>query len=441
MPKEFVKYFRGNIDVIHPIACGIDVHSKFLVAVICIHTDPTKNPKYFKKRFSLFTGDLRCLLEWLKSFNCYYVCMESTGVYWCPVYNILEEEMSEVRIVNPKWVKAVKGEKDDTKDAAWICNKYRLGETRGSYIPNRTIRELRSYQRLKVKYIQARAADKNRIINVLTKNNYKLDMVFSSVHGVSSTKIINLILSDEPYTDEDVLKCVHRRCRASSEDILKAVDGIEMTSTEKARLQIIQKHIESLNDLINELDEKIDELLSADEYQPYIEWLCTIPGIKLETAKKIIAEIGIDMSVFSSASKLSLWAGLAPGRNESAGVKHNVHVTKGGKYLKPILVEAAWAAVKSKDPYYRTKYEILSQRIGKKRAIVAIARKILVSIWHMFTQKEPWSPKDANEDHVPMSLSQRRALSRLNAAACELEALGLGSIRIISEDTGEILNG
>lgn len=409
------------IDVVLPVACGVDVHKRFIVAVLCDATDPL-HPVYHKKRFSTFTCSLREFRDWLLSYDCRHVCMESTGQYWRPVFNILESDMEEVRIVHPKWVKAVQDEKDDEKDAMWICNKYRHGDTKKSLIPPYVIRELRTLTRLRKKRVEQITEEKNRMINILTSKNYKLDMVFSTIAAKSAQKIIDLLISDKPYTEEDILRCVHKRCRASKEEILQACDGIELGSVDRLVLEELRDNIQFTEQQIRKLDEKIDKLVQP--YEEQIELLMSVPGIGREAAIKIIAEIGNDMGQFKTAARLTRWAGLVPGRHESAGKKSSVHITKGGKYLKPVLVQCAWAAIKAQSPYYRFKINGIAGRQGKKRAIIAIARKMLISIWAMLKDGTVWHPKDMDAAGRPRELNLRNTKRKFKTAIQNLRDLG-----------------
>lgn len=423
-PKGEKSDFKGTLDELHDTACGVDLHKNFLVAVLCVVINGKE--EFYKYRCSTYTNSLRDFAAWLISHGCYHICMESTGCYWVPIYNVLAPYMAEVRIVNPKWVKAVKGEKDDTKDARWICNKYRHGETRGSYIPDIEIRDLRILTRLRKKYIQQRSADRNRLINILTRHNYKLDMVFSDIHGTSATRIITLLTSGKPYTDKQILACVDKRCKAKPEDILEACQGVEFTARTLEILKTLQDSAADKDKRIHQLNNEISHVLSSQKYKDVMYYLMTVPGINTRAAEVIIAELGIDMSVWPRHSVLCKWAGLAPGSNESAGHKYNKHIVKGGKYLKPVLVQCAWAAVKSNDPYYKLKFQAIANRQGKKRAIIAIARKMLVSIYHMLSDKnnlKKWCPKDMNEKHIPSDVSVTKAKTKLKTALAECQAV------------------
>lgn len=382
------------MEVIYSKACGVDVHKRFIIAVIC--DSSSANPKYIRKRFSTFNNQLIAFKNWLIEHDCQNVCMESTGKYYVPVYNALEGFISNVVVANPKWVRAIKGEKDDNKDAKWIADLFKLGLVKSSYIPSKDIRILREFTRYQYKLINTRSSEKNRFQNALTVGNCKIDMVFSDVFGKSASSIINLILANDTYTSEEILSKVHGRCKASHEDILSAIDGVTLDAHQKARIEIVKNHMEYVNSLLYEIQKHIDEMIVG--YENYIQLLCTIPGVDRKSAITIISEIGVDMSQWSSHHKLASWAGLAPGYNESAGKKKSVKISRAGVYLKPCLVQVAHAAVKDKDyDYYANKFNKISKRRGKKRAIIAIARKILVAIYHMLKTGEVFNPSDMTD--------------------------------------------
>ena len=382
------------MEVIYSKACGVDVHKRFIIAVIC--DSSSANPKYIRKRFSTFNNQLIAFKNWLIEHDCQNVCMESTGKYYVPVYNALEGFISNVVVANPKWVRAIKGEKDDNKDAKWIADLFKLGLVRSSYIPSKDIRILREFTRYQYKLINTRSSEKNRFQNALTVGNCKIDMVFSDVFGKSASSIINLILANDTYTSEEILSKVHGRCKASHEDILSAIDGVTLDAHQKARIEIVKNHMEYVDSLLCKIQKHIDEMIVG--YENYIQLLCTIPGVDRKSAITIISEIGVDMSQWSSHHKLASWAGLAPGCNESAGKKKSVKISRAGVYLKPCLVQVAHAAVKDKDyDYYANKFNKISKRCGKKRAIIAIARKILVAIYHMLKTGEVFNPSDMTD--------------------------------------------
>ena len=418
--------------VIYPKACGVDVHKSFIVAVICDSTGQTT--KYFKKRFSTFNNSLIQFREWLKENDCQNVCMESTGKYYIPVYNALEGYISNVVVANPKWVAVIKGEKDDDKDAKWIADLFKLGIVRSSFIPEKDFRILRELTRYIYKLTCMKSSEKNRFINALTVGNCKLDMVFTDAFGKSSQDIIDIIMNNENFSDEDIIGCLRKNCKSSQEDILSSVNGITFTFEQKLRIKFIKDHIEYLTNQINNLRELVNNLVTP--YENYINLLMTIPGVDRNSAITILSEIGNDMTPFSSHYRLVSWAGLAPGCNESAGKKKSVKISRAGVYLKPCLVEVAQAAVKDKtNTYYANKFEIISKRRGKKRATIAIARKILVAIYHMFSTGEVWNPKDLASNET--SDKDRLKYTKNNFKQSLKQLLSLG---LTEEELLEIVN-
>ena len=420
------------MEVIYSKACGVDVHKSFIVAVICDSTSIT--PKYYKKRFSTFNNDLVKFRNWLIDNDCQNVCMESTGKYYIPVYNALENHISNVVVANPKWVKAIKGEKDDNKDAKWIADLFKLGIVRSSFIPSKNFRILRELTRYLYKLTCNRTSEKNRFTNSLTVGNCKLDMVFSDIFGKSSQSIIQNILDNDSFSDDDIINCLRKNCKSSHEDILSAISGINFTYEQKLRIKLIKDHIDYLTNEINNLRDIIDNLVAP--YENYINLLMTIPGIDRNSAITILSEIGIDMSEFSSHYKLTSWAGLAPGCNESAGKKKSVKISRAGVYLKPCLVEVAHCAVKDKtNTYYANKFNKISKRRGKKRAYIAIARKILVAIYHMLLTGEVWNPRDLASNET--SDKDRLKYNKNNFKQSLKQLLSLG---LTSDELLEIVN-
>ena len=420
------------MQVIYEKACGVDVHKDFIVAVICDST--STKPKYLKKRFSTFNNELKRFREWLKANDCDNVCMESTGKYYIPVYNALEGYISNVVVANPKWVAVIKGEKDDNKDAKWIADLFKLGLVRSSFIPEKDFRTLRELTRYIYKLTCMKSSEKNRFINALTVGNCKLDMVFTDVFGKSSQDIVDIIINNESFSDEDIIGCLRKNCKSSQEDILSSVNGITFTFEQKLRIKSIKDHIDYLTNQINNLRELVDNLVAP--YENYINLLMTIPGVDRNSAITIISEISNDMSQFSSHYRLVSWAGLAPGCNESAGKKKSVKISRAGVYLKPCLVEVAHCAVKDKtNTYYANKFEKISKRRGKKRATIAIARKILVAIYHMFSTGEVWNPKDLASNET--SDKDRLKYTKNNFKQSLKQLLSLG---LTEEELLEIVN-
>lgn len=362
--------------VVFPTCCGVDVHKSFLVATIIKTQQDSLQPSYQKKRFSTFNSDLNRFADWLHENDCLDVCMESTGKYWVPVFNILEKRGIRVVIANPKWVKAVKGNKDDTKDSKWIGDLFRIGLVKSSFIPDKDIRILRELTRYRYKLTSMRSSEKNRFQNAFTVCNVALDSVVSDMFGKSATAITDYLTSDEDFDAQHCVSLLQRSLKKKADDVLQSIEGYEITAEQKTRIGIVRDHLHYIDALIERIDICINTMV--DKYEGYIVLLRTIPGVDRSSAITILSEVGVDMTQFGSSKRLCCWAGLTPGNNESAGKKKSVRISRAGVYLKPALVQAAHAAVKDKDsPYYAVKYENISKRRGKKRAIIAIARMIL----------------------------------------------------------------
>lgn len=410
--------------VVYQICCGVDVHKSFLVATI-IKTTSGVQPSYHKKRFSTFNNSILEFKKWLLDNSCRDVCMESTGKYWVPVFNLLEDEIN-VTIANPKWVKAVKGNKDDTKDSKWIGDLFRLGLVPGSYIPCKPIRILREFMRYRYKLTSNRSSEKNRFQNALTVCNVALDSAVSDIFGKSATSVIDYLLKqpDNSINHEEISSRLLGSLKKKSERVIRSIEGHQVTDAQKYRMRLVHAHMDYITSTISDLDAVIN--LMVEPYENTIQLLCTIPGVNRKNAITIISEIGTDMTQFSNSKRLCCWAGLTPGNNESAGKKKSVRITRAGVYLKPALVQAAHAAVRStRSPYYKVKYERIMKRRGKKRAIIAVARMILTAIYHMLSTGEEWNPTDLYKIDMPEPLKNKQKEKAIKQAKKLLITEGL----------------
>ena len=412
------------VKVVYQTCCGVDVHKSFLVATI-IKTTSGVQPSYQKKRFSTFNNSILEFKKWLLDNSCRDVCMESTGKYWVPVFNLLEDEIN-VTIANPKWVKAVKGNKDDTKDSKWIGDLFRLGLVPGSYIPCKPIRILREFTRYRYKLTSCKSSEKNRFQNALTICNVALDSVVSDIFGKSATSVIDYLLKqpDNSINHEEISSRLLRSLKKKSESVIESIEGYQMTDAQKYRMRLVHAHMDYITSTISDIDSMIDSLV--EPYENAVQLLCTIPGVDRSSAITILSEIGTDMTQFSNSKRLCCWAGLTPGNNESAGKKKSVRITRAGVYLKPALVQAAHAAVKSnKSPYYKAKYERIMKRRGKKRAIIAVARMILTAVYHMLSTGEAWNPTDLYKIDMPEPLKNKQKEKAVKQAMKLLIAEGI----------------
>ncbi len=416
---------------VYQICCGVDVHKSFLVATI-IKTTSGLQPSYQKKRFSIFNNSILEFKKWLLDNSCRDICMESTGKYWVPVFNLLEDEIN-ITIANPKWVKAVKGNKDDTKDSKWIGDLFRLGLVPGSCIPCKPIRILREFTRYRYKLTSCRSSEKNRFQNALTVCNIALDSVVFDIFGKSATSVIGYLLeqSDNSINHEEISSRLLRSLKNKSASIIESIEGYQMTDSQKHRMRIVHAHMDYITSTIADIDLMINSLV--EPYDNAVKLLCTVPGINRNSAITIISEIGTDMSQFSSSKRLCCWAGLTPGNNESAGKKKSVRITRAGVYLKPALVQVAHAAVKSDNsPYYKLKYEHIAKRRGKKRAIIAIARMILTAVFNMLSSGEVWNPCDLYKVDMPVELKEKQKTKAIKQAISLLKREGIITEELIA---------
>lgn len=375
------------LKIVYPICCGMDVHKSFIVA--CIASTNDKGVTTYKsKRFSTFTNDLRFCAKWLAENNCQDVCMESTGKYWIPVYNILEPSCNIV-LAHPKYVKSIRGKKTDKKDAKWIADIFKHDLVSGSFMPPADIRQLRDLMRYHFKLTNFTTGEKNRMQNCLTMSNLKLDDVFSDVFGKASTNIINHLLSNPSEKLTDISSFRTKGMKATDEQVLSAVDGC-ICAEQAEKMRIIRSHMDNLELCKLNLESLI--LSVSEKYLPQLNLVLTVPGIKTFSAITIISEIGVDMSVFPTSKHLCSWAGLTPQNNESAGKKKTTRISRAGAYIKPLLVQCALRAIRKKsNPEIRNRYLSIKKRRGHKKAIIAIARMLLTSIYNILKKNEPYN--------------------------------------------------
>ncbi|HOW16074.1 IS110 family transposase [Methanosarcina sp.] len=390
--------------------CGIDVHQKVAVATIGGEALRTQT-----REFGTTTSSLTEMKEWLLGNGITHVAMESTGVYWKPVYNILEPSGIKVWIVNARHIKYVPGHKTDKQDSAWILKLLLAGLLKPSYVPPKAQRELRDLTRYRNKLVQNVASEKNRIIRILEDCNIKLSSVMSSTSGVTATKLIDKLCDGKIVTREDIDEVYHGKLQCSKDDLYEACQGF-ITDHHIFLLQAIKRDIESTESIISELSARIKESLS--EYDNAMEVLRGIPGLNRKTVEDLIAEIGLDMSVFPTEKHLASWAGMCPGNNESAGKKKSGGVTHGNKQVKAVITEAAWAATRTKNTFYSARYHRLAARRGKKRALIAVGHSILKSVYHVLSGVEEY--KELGADYVNQRVEKRRRLYLKR----ELEKLG-----------------
>mgnify|MGYP003295724027 CR=1 FL=1 len=377
------------LKIVYRNCAGIDVHLKTIVVTIA-KTNEEDITEYKTRSFSTFTEDLIKCREWLISNNTLDVCMESTGKYWIPVFNILEQKCRCI-ITHPKYVRSLPGKKTDKKDSIWIADMFKHGLVEPSFMPPPDIRQLRDLMRYRNKLINIRSGEKNRFQNSLTVSNIQIANVVTDVFGKTSQSIIKLMLETPNLTLEDIQPLLRKNLKSSPEEILKSING-NFEEPQSSKLSICLNHYDAINECIESLEQQIMKL--AIKYQTEINLLLTVPGVKEISAIFIIAEIGTNMEVFIDDKHLISWAGLSPRCNESAKKKKSVRITKAGVYIKPLLVQCALCAIKDKScPYLKSRYESIKRRRGHKKAIIAIARLLLVSIYHILISATPFDYK------------------------------------------------
>jgi len=411
------KYQEVNLlsfKIIKKNCCGLDVHKTWIYACIGI-ADANDRVEYVQARFSSFTKGLQELCNWLAKYHCKDICMESTGKYWIPVFNILEKNNLWVTLSHPKYTKPMKGNKTDRKDAKWICDLYMCGMVKPSFIPPADIRHLRDLVRYRFKLSCMITGEKNRAQNCLTVSNLKLDDVFSDVFGKSSRSITEHILQ-HPGETFDVTPFVDKRCKTPIEEIQAAVDGA-VSPEQAVKLRQCLDHIDELEKHISEVAQEIYRL--SEKYEAALELIRTVPGFDKNnlTAIQILSEIGGDMSVFPTAKNLVSWAGCCPRNDQSDRKIKSTRISRAGSYIKPVLVQIANASIKSKKhPEFTDRYRRIKARRGHKKAIIAICRMLLTAIWHILSDLKPYTadgflePRPVNESRV---LTTSQALNLL----------------------------
>lgn len=398
-----------NLTIVAEWAAGIDVHKDSIV--VCVST-----PHVHETRtFGTMTGDLRRMVEWLLACRVTAVAMESTGPYWWPVYNALEEAPDlEIRVVNPQHAKALPGRKTDVSDAAWLCKLLRYDLVQGSFIPDKDQRHLREVARYRKKIIQERATEINRVQKTLESANIKLGSVASDVLGVSGRQMLEAMIAG--VTDPKALAAMARgRLRKKQDELALALEGL-VGSHHRFILKEQLGHIDELDARIARLDADIE--VRVRPFERALELLDTVPGVGRRAAEMIVAEIGVDMGRFPSADCLSSWGGVCPGNNESAGKRKSGRTRKGDGWLRATLVECAHSAARTRGTYLNAHYHRLVHSRGKKRAMVALAHSILVSIYHML--KNGTTYQDLGGDYF----TQRRKDDEISRLTKRLQALG-----------------
>ena len=374
------------MDAILQCCAGLDVHQETVVA--CVLAGPLDyKPRKEIKTFGTTTPELLILADWLEQQECSHVAMESTGIYWKPVWNILEAGTFQLILANAQRIKNVPGRKTDVKDAEWIAQLLRSGLIEGSFVPPVEIRDLRDLTRYRKKLLQDATQEKNRIHKVLQDANIKITTYISDIFGVSGRNIMESLIDGEVITSEKLKQMVKGKVKCKVPGLVDALNN-RLRRHHREMIRYSWDHLKFLEQTILDIERTIDECLSP--YQQEIELLNSIPGVNQTSSAIMIAEFGTDMSVFPTDNHLSSWAGVSPGNNESAGKKKRTGTTSGNKALKSVLCECAWAASKTKNTRLSATFWRWVKRMGKKKALVALGHLILRIAYKILATREPY---------------------------------------------------
>jgi transposase len=396
------------MEVVHTHCAGLDVHKKTVVAAVIVPT-PQGGLLEKTRTFGTMTADLLVLSDWLLGYGVTHVAMESTGEYWKPVYNILEDSFG-LLLVNAQHIKAVPGRKTDVNDAEWIADLLRHGLLRASFVPPLGQRELRELTRYRMTFVRERATLVNRLQKVLESANIKLGSVATDVMGVSARAMLEALITGQA-TPEEMAALAKGRMREKRAELAKALTG-RAKRHHRFVLSELLCQIDNLDEAIERFGDQIEEYCRP--FEQAVILLDTIPGVGREAAESIVAEIGVDMTRFPSADHLAAWAGVAPGNHESAGKRKSGRMRQGNKTLKTVLNQAAHAAARTKGTYLAAQARHLAGRRGNKRAIMAVAHSILVIAYHLIQRQEPYRELGGNYfDQRSPEATAKRLINRL----------------------------
>jgi transposase len=394
------------MEVIYHRCAGLDVHKQTVVACVRIAGDSA--PAQHVRTFATTTSGLLALVDWLESFGVEHVAMEATGVYWKPVWHVLEGHV-ELVLANAAHVKNVPGRKTDVNDAMWLADLLAHGLIRASFVPPAAVQELRTLTRTRKQFVRERAAHAQRIEKLLEDANLKISGVLADMLGKSGRAVLQAIIGgqDDP---ERLVACIGR-VKASRAELLEALRG-HVSAHHRFMLKLHLDHIDALNQAIATIEKEIG--LGLEPFQQAAKLLSTMPGLNSVSAHVIVAEIGIDMSRFLTPGHLLSWACICPRNDESAGKRRSTRLRRGGKWLKTTLVQAAWAAVKVKGSYLQAQFHRLRARRGAKKAIVGVAASMLTAAWHMLRNGTEWHELGAAHfDHADAHRTAQRLIRRL----------------------------
>lgn len=403
------------MDLIHQRCAGLDVHKKTVVA--CKRVVEGKEVRREVKTFGTTTDALYALFDWLQSDGVDCVVMESTGVYWKPVWHVMEEGFTLI-LANAKHVKNVPGRKTDVKDAEWLAELLAHGLVRGSFVPLEPIQQLRDLTRTRKQFVQERSRNVQRLQKTLEDGNIKLDSFVSDILGKSGRAMVEALIAGET-NPEELAKLAHPRLSATTENLRAALKG-RITEHHRIMLGLYLDHIDAINKAIKRIEQRAEAAL--EPFRKAVDLIVTVPGIGPDVAAAIVAEIGIEMDRFPTEAHLISWAGLCPRADESAGRRRSTRIREGAPWLKPMLVQAAWSSVRVKESYFRAKFYRLKTRRGPGKAIIAVAASMLGAIYHMLSKQEVY--KDLGSEHFEQRSKEKiiqSCVRRLKHFGCEVE--------------------
>jgi transposase len=401
------------MDMLYRNVCGLDVHKNTVVA--CVRRFGERDRVWKEVRtFATMTRNLQSLVTWLQQEGVTHVAMESTGVFWKPLFNLLEGHFT-VLVVNARHLKQVPGRKTDVRDCEWIAHLLQCGLLHGSYVPSRIYRELRDLTRHRTKLSQQHTQTVNRLHAVLQDANIKLSAVATDILGVSGRDMLQALQrgDDDPAA---LAELARGRLRAKLPQLRVALEGL-VRDHHRFLLKVLLDQLDQLSQAIDQVSTRLEEI-SPESFHAAVRLVSTADGIQQRTAENILAETGIDMVPFPSAKHLSSWAAVCPGNNESAGKHKSGTTAKGNRWLRGALGEAAWAAARTKETYLNAQFRRIASRRGKKRAVVAVSHTLLVAIYHMLRTSTPY--RDLGPQHFQRLNPER--LTRHHVT--KLQALG-----------------
>ena len=365
------------MELMHRRCCGLDVHKETVVACLRLVADGKVTTEV--RTFQTTTADLLRLSAWLAANECTHVAMEATGVYWKPVWHILDDGEFALLLANAAHVKNVPGRKTDVNDATWLAELLAHGLLRASFVPDTQTQEMRTLLRTRKQLVREQSSHVLRVQKTLEDANIKLDSVLSDVMGKSGRAMIEALIAGETNPTK-LASLADRRVKGSQDELREALRG-RVTKHHRFLLRLHLNQIDALAAAMATIDAQVEE--SLEPFRTAVELITSIPGIKNLSAHVIVSEIGIDMSRFPSAAHLISWACLCPRNDESAGKRRSNRVRKGAVWLKTTLLQCAWAAVKKKDSYLQAQFFRIRARRGQKKAILAVAASMLTAIYHM----------------------------------------------------------